>query len=142
MNNPAIHRDHPAETPDEALYRVKHWFLSLGDHLFSPHLALHHALVSAGFSGIRIERLTTHPVWEVRATLPAGTPFADRRQLKRQIRELLKSACLPTGRDEIVIVPSGRRLHFTFVQEAGRGVVMSHGTATLVEDEEPDAVEV
>lgn len=123
---------------EDELERVKYWFLGLSDHLFSPHLALHRALVEAGYTRIRIERLATHPVWEVRANLPLNAPVADRRRLKRHIRALLKAAHLPAARDEIVVMLAGRRLHVSFVQAAGRGVVMSRGVATMVEEEDPE----
>lgn len=130
----------PATDSDFAdqLQATKYWLLGLSDHLFSPHLALHHALAEAGFTSIRIERLATHPVWQIRATVPLNAPVSDRRVLKRQIRALLKEARLPVKADEIVVMPAGRRIHVSFVQEAGRGVVMSHGVATMVEEEDPD----
>ncbi|MGE3309162.1 MAG: hypothetical protein AB7O66_04265 [Limisphaerales bacterium] len=117
---------------------MKDWFLGLSDHYFSPHLAIHHAMVGAGYTSISIERLTSHPVWQIRATLPPNAPAGDRRLLKRQFRALLKSAHLPVKSNEIIIMPAGRRLHVSFVQEAGRGVVMSRGVANIVEDNEPE----
>lgn len=116
---------------------TKHWFLDLLDSIPSAHELLYCALNEAGYAAIRIERLATHPVWEIRSTLPPNAPVADRRLLKRQFRALLKAAHLPVARDEIIMLRAGRRLHVSLVQQAGSGVVMSHGVATIVENHDP-----
>lgn len=81
--------------------------------------------------------MPSHSVWQILATVPPNAPAADRRLLKRQIRTLLKAAHLPVARDEIMM-PAGRPLHVSFVQAGGRGVVMSRGVATLVENDDTD----
>jgi hypothetical protein len=127
-------------TGDDDLLATKHWFLDLLDSIASAHELLYCALNEAGYAAIRIERLATHPVWEIRATLPPNAPVADRRLLKRQLRVLLKAANLPVKSDDIIVMPAGRRVHVKFVQEAGSGVVMRNGVATIVEDNAPDPI--
>lgn len=138
MTKTLIHRDPPVETPDEAQFRVKYWLLDACDRFYSPHEGLHRALVDAGFSSILIERLPTHGVWSIRVSLPPGWPSADRRLLTRQIRDLLEAARMAVKRDEIIVMLAGRRLHVSFVQQLGRGVMMRDGVATLIEDNDPD----
>lgn len=128
----------PATSYQECEY-TKYWLFDLLDSVPTPHTRLYTTLLEAGYTRIHIERLPSHPVWQIRATLPLNAPV-DRRVLKRQIRALLKEAHLPVKADGIVVMPAGRRLHISFVQEAGRGVVMHHGVATLVEDNDPDPV--
>jgi homogentisate 1,2-dioxygenase len=68
--------------------------------------------------------------------LPGGIPCTDRRLLTRQLRSILAAAHLPVKRNEIVVMPRGYRVHFTFVQKAGRPVVVRNGVATFVERED------
>lgn len=106
-------------------------FNTLCEWIACTHIRLHDALVAAGYTAIRIEKKQTHPVWDIRATLPPKAHDPDPKLLKRQFRKLLKTVNLPVNIDEILVMPRGRRVHISFIHEMGPPVVMSHGIATL-----------
>src|SRR5262245_47519912 len=85
------------------------------------HRQLRQRLAEIGFRVITIERMATHPVWQIRlkgnlttqANLLIGQPVSDRfgpqskywmeRQLKRQIQRILYTLGDPVRSNEIVV---------------------------------------
>src|SRR2546425_5739672 len=110
------------------------------------HRQLGQRLAEIGFRVMTIERLATHPVWQIRlkgnltaqANLLLGQASSDRfdpqsrywmeRQLKRRIQKILNTLGNPIRSDEIVVVRSGAYFQVAFVWPKGTPGVLGRST--------------
>jgi hypothetical protein len=146
----AVHRSGPA--PDEPdgpdvlpgvanMMQIKKFLARYGRYRTTAdlfyHRQLRQRLAEIGFRVITIERLATHPVWEVRlkgnldvqANLLLGQPLSERfgspsrywleQQLKRRIQGILNTLGDPVRSDEITVARTGTYFQAAFVWPKG-----------------------